>query len=105
LVYKEDLKVEIEKIRNMKNDVNVTIEYLIKKLNDDIKNIVLKGKVDNIKTIDKEIDDDDDNDDGDNDNDDDIEIIKKDIKKIENMKNINDVVERLVKKLDKKLQD
>ncbi|CAG8721935.1 2494_t:CDS:10, partial [Rhizophagus irregularis] len=59
LVYEEDIKVEIEKIKNMKNDVNVTIEYLIKKLYD----------------------------------------IKKIMEDIE--KNINDVVERLLKKLDK----
>ncbi|PKB99971.1 hypothetical protein RhiirA5_382784 [Rhizophagus irregularis] len=78
LVYEEDIKVEIEKIKNMKNDVNVTIEYLIKKLYD------IKSKVDDNKT-----DDDDDDDDGN------IEIME-DIEK-----NINDVVERLLKKLDK----
>uniref|UniRef100_U9SSB2 Ion transport domain-containing protein n=1 Tax=Rhizophagus irregularis (strain DAOM 181602 / DAOM 197198 / MUCL 43194) TaxID=747089 RepID=U9SSB2_RHIID len=79
LVYEEDIKVEIEKIKNMKNDVNVTIEYLIKKLYD------IKSKVDDNKTD----DDDDDDDDGN------IEIME-DIEK-----NINDVVERLLKKLDK----
>ncbi|PKY48925.1 hypothetical protein RhiirA4_526366 [Rhizophagus irregularis] len=74
LVYDEDIKVEIEKIKNMKNDVNVTIEYLIKKLYD------IKSKVDDNKT-------DDDDDDGN------IEIME-DIEK-----NINDVVERLLKNL------
>ncbi|CAB5370463.1 unnamed protein product [Rhizophagus irregularis] len=59
---------------NMKNDVNVTIEYLIKKLYD------IKSKVDDNKT-------DDDDDDGNI-------VIMEDIEK-----NINDVVERLLKNL------
>ncbi|RGB23906.1 hypothetical protein C1646_805619 [Rhizophagus diaphanus] len=79
LVYEEDIKVEIEKIKNMKNDVNITIEYLIKKLYD------IKSKVDDNKT-------DDDDDDGN------IEIME-DIEK-----NINDV-ERLLKKLDNQISN
>ncbi|RIA86143.1 hypothetical protein C1645_829709 [Glomus cerebriforme] len=67
--YEEDTKVEIEKIKNMKNVVNVTIEYLINNLKQQ-KHV--SEKIDNIEAIEKEI----------NYN---IESIEKKIKEIENM--------------------
>ncbi|RIA86146.1 hypothetical protein C1645_829712 [Glomus cerebriforme] len=84
--YDEDTKMEIEKIKNMKNGVNVTIEYLINKLKEQ-ENV--SKKVDNNEANDNDIEINDDN----------IKAIEEKIKKIDNMKDVNAIFEDLLDKL------